>query len=117
MEGEYTGHVKDGKLNGVGVCVYMDGSRYQGDWKQGLKSGRGTHSFASGAPRPNFLLLFVDDLGYNEVNLGEAKPATGGYTGYGGRVQTPAIAQLAAEGMVFTSWYSGWSLCSPSRAA
>ena len=21
MEGEYTGHVKDGKLNGVGVCV------------------------------------------------------------------------------------------------
>ena len=51
MEGEYTGHVKDGKLNGVGVCVYMDGSRYQGDWKQGLKSGRGTHSFASGAPR------------------------------------------------------------------
>lgn len=72
---------------------------------------------ASGAPRPNFLLLFVDDLGYNEVNLGEAKPATGGYTGYGGRVQTPAIAQLAAEGMVFTSWYSGWSLCSPSRAA
>ena len=49
MEGEYTGHVKDGKLNGVGVCVYMDGSRYQGDWKQGLKSGRGTHSFASGA--------------------------------------------------------------------
>ena len=48
MEGEYTGHVKDGKVHGVGVCVYTDGSRYQGDWKAGLKCGRGTHSFASG---------------------------------------------------------------------
>ena len=48
MEGEYTGHVKDGKVHGVGVCIYTDGSRYQGDWKNGLKCGRGTHSFASG---------------------------------------------------------------------
>lgn len=48
MEGEYTGHVKDGKVHGVGVCVYTDGSRYQGDWKGGLKCGRGTHSFMSG---------------------------------------------------------------------
>ena len=48
MEGEYTGHVKDGKVHGVGVCIYTDGSRYQGDWKAGLKCGRGTHSFASG---------------------------------------------------------------------
>eukprot|EP00965_Chrysotila_dentata_P157667 5208346-Pleurochrysis_carterae.AAC.4 len=48
MEGEYTGHVKEGKMHGVGVCVYTDGSRYQGDWKAGLKNGRGTHSFASG---------------------------------------------------------------------
>ena len=48
MEGEYTGHVKDGKVHGVGVCVYTDGSRYHGDWKAGLKCGRGTHSFASG---------------------------------------------------------------------
>ena len=32
-----TGHVKDGKVHGVGVCVYTDGSRYQGDWKAGLK--------------------------------------------------------------------------------
>lgn len=48
MEGEYTGHVKDGRVHGVGVCVYTDGSRYQGDWRAGLKDGRGTHSFASG---------------------------------------------------------------------
>ena len=48
MEGEFTGHVKEGKMHGVGVCVYTDSSRYQGDWKAGLKHGRGTHSFASG---------------------------------------------------------------------
>lgn len=69
------------------------------------------------ARRPNFLILFVDDLGYNEINLGDAAPPAGGYTGYGGRVKTPALARFAAEGMVFTSWYSGWHLCSPSRAA
>ena len=40
--------MKDGKVHGVGVCIYMDGSRYQGDWRNGLKCGRGTHSFASG---------------------------------------------------------------------
>uniref|UniRef100_K1Q0T3 Phosphatidylinositol-4-phosphate 5-kinase 5 n=1 Tax=Magallana gigas TaxID=29159 RepID=K1Q0T3_MAGGI len=48
MEGEYTGHVKEGKMHGVGICEYTDGSRYQGDWKAGLKNGSGTHSFASG---------------------------------------------------------------------
>jgi len=48
MEGEYSGHVKEGKMHGVGVCLYTDGSRFQGDWKTGLKNGRGTHSFASG---------------------------------------------------------------------
>ena len=68
--------------------------------------------------RPNFLVLFVDDLGYDEINLAPARrPALGGYSGYGGRVQTPALAALAEEGMVFDSWYSGWHLCSPSRAA
>jgi len=35
-------------MHGVGVCQYTDGSRYQGDWKAGLKNGSGTHSFASG---------------------------------------------------------------------
>lgn len=72
--------------------------------------------FASVA-RPNFLILFVDDLGYNEINLENLAPSTGGYTGYGGRVVTPALKSFAREGMVFSSWYSGWHLCSPSRAA
>ena len=42
MEGEYQGHVKEGKMHGVGVCLYTDGARYTGDWKAGHKNGRGT---------------------------------------------------------------------------
>ena len=39
-----------------------------------------------------------------------------GYTGNKGTIQTPHISQLAAEGMVFQTWYSGFHVCSPSRA-
>jgi hypothetical protein len=55
--------------------------------------------------------------GYNEINLEEMKPPTGGYSGYGNRTQTPHLAQFARDGMVFTSWYSAWHCCSASRAA
>ena len=72
---------------------------------------------AAAASKPNFLILFVDDLGYNEINLGKHAPQGGGYSGYGGAVQTPHVARLAAEGMTFTAWYSGWHCCSASRAA
>lgn len=44
-------------------------------------------------------------------------PLVSGYTGYNNKVQTPALKTFAAEGIVFTSWYSGWHLCSPSRAS
>ena len=63
---------------------------------RGVENGINTNP----AGRKNFLILFVDDLGYNEINLGDAAPPTGGYTGYGGRVKTPALAQFAKEGMV-----------------
>lgn len=64
--------------------------------------------------RPNFVIFFVDDLGFNEINVPHAPF---GYTGYGGEVKTPNIAKLAAEGMLFMDWYSAWHVCSPSRAA
>ena len=35
---------------------------------------------------------------------------------YGGPVQTPAIDQLAKDGVRFTDFYSGCAVCSPSRA-
>ena len=37
------------------------------------------------------VILFVDDLGYNEINTGAHAPVSGGYSGYGGKVATPHI--------------------------
>ena len=53
--------------------------------------------------RPNVILIMADDLGYETIN------ANGG-TSY----QTPAIDQMAAEGMRFEHCYAQ-PLCTPSR--
>ena len=53
---------------------------------------------------PNVVILLADDLGYKDVGC------------YGGPVKTPAIDQLAKDGMRFTDFYSGCAVCSPSRA-
>ncbi|KAA1193236.1 sulfatase [Pseudohalioglobus sediminis] len=58
---------------------------------------------------PNIILIVADDLGYNDIS-------TFGGGVAGGRVQTPHIDQLAAEGAVFTQSYSGAGTCAPSRA-
>lgn len=66
-------------------------------------------SLADGADRPpNIILIVADDLGYNDIS------AFGG--GVDGRLKTPGIDRLAAEGAVFTQSYSGASTCAPSRA-
>ncbi len=54
--------------------------------------------------KPNLVILLADDLGYRDVGC------------YGGPVKTPAIDQLAKEGVRFTDFYSGSAVCSPSRA-
>jgi len=38
---KYKGKWKDDKRNGEGVCNYPDGSEYNGDWKEDLKDGKG----------------------------------------------------------------------------
>ena len=57
-----------------------------------------------GQTYPNVVVLLADDLGYQDVGC------------YGGPVRTPAIDQLAKEGVRFTEFYSGCAVCSPSRA-
>lgn len=58
---------------------------------------------------PNIIVIVADDLGYNDIS-------TFGGGVAGGRVQTPHIDQLAAQGAVFTQAYSGNATCAPSRA-
>ena len=59
------------------------------------------------APRPpNIVLILADDLGYGEIGA------------YGQRrIRTPRIDRLAAEGMRFTQFYAGSTVCAPSRGA
>lgn len=55
--------------------------------------------------RPNFLIIFVDDMGYGDLGC------------FGGRTaRTPNIDRLAAEGTRFTSFYAQ-TVCGPSRGA
>ena len=58
---------------------------------------------------PNIILIVADDLGYNDISTFGGGPADG-------RVKTPHIDQLAADGVVFTQSYSGAGTCAPSRA-
>jgi len=61
-------------------------------------------SLHAAAPRPNIVLIFVDDLGYGDLGC------------YGNKKnRTPNIDQLAAEGQRWTSFYASGSVCVPSR--
>jgi arylsulfatase A-like enzyme len=66
---------------------------------------------ASAEPRdarrtPNILLILADDLGYGHLgSYGQKK------------IRTPNLDRLAAQGMRFTSFYAGSSVCAPSRSS
>ena len=54
----------------------------------------------------NFIVIFTDDLGYGD--LGSYGHPT---------IKTPNLDKMADEGMRFTQFYVGSSICTPSRAA
>ncbi len=56
--------------------------------------------------RPNLILSFVDDLGYGDL----------GFTGHP-TTNTPNLDYYAIKGRRFTTWYSGYPVCSASRTA
>ncbi|MDB4385474.1 sulfatase-like hydrolase/transferase [Opitutaceae bacterium] len=58
----------------------------------------------SASARPNVVMLLADDLGWKDLGS------------YGGPVNTPALDELARDGVRFTDFYSGSAVCSPSRA-
>ncbi len=56
--------------------------------------------------KPNFIYIMVDDLGYGDLGCFGQKV-----------IKTPNIDQLAREGMRFTDFHSGNTVCRPSRLA
>lgn len=65
----------------------------------------GGNLFAADTPKPNIVLIFIDDLGYGDVG-------TFGST----KNRTPNLDKMASEGRKFTSFYAT-PVCSMSRAA
>ncbi len=59
------------------------------------------------AKRPNIIYILADDLGYG--NLTCYQP--------GSKIPTPQIDKMAKEGTRFTQFYSGSTVCAPSRCA
>lgn len=64
---------------------------------------------ATGTPPPNIIFILFDDLGINDIT-------TFGGGVAGGKVPTPNIDKLAAEGAIFSQAYAGNATCAPSRA-
>jgi arylsulfatase A-like enzyme len=56
--------------------------------------------------QPNIILIQADDLGYGDLSAyGQA------------HFRTPALDRIAANGIRFTHYYAGSTVCAPSRAA
>src|SRR5678810_1432129 len=56
--------------------------------------------------KPNIIFIFADDLGYGDIGCyGQQK------------IETPNIDKLAQKGMRFTQFYSGSTVCAPSRSS
>lgn len=54
--------------------------------------------------KPNIIYILVDDMGYGDLGC------------YGQRqIQTPRLDRMAAEGMRYTQYYAGCTVCAPSR--
>jgi arylsulfatase A-like enzyme len=54
--------------------------------------------------RPNFIFIMADDLGYGEIEpYGQTK------------IRTPNLAAMSQDGLTFTDFYSGSTVCAPAR--
>jgi arylsulfatase A len=71
-----------------------------------LAEGAFSSRFQQSSTPPNIVLIQADDLGYGDLSAyGQA------------RFATPALDRLAREGIRFTQYYAGSTVCAPSRAA
>ena len=55
--------------------------------------------------QPNLVVIFIDDMAYADIGP------------FGGKIPTPNLDRMAAEGMRFTDFSAATAVCSASRAA
>ncbi len=64
------------------------------------------HPAVSWAAPPNFVVIFIDDMGYGDIGP------------FGSKInRTPHLDRMAKEGRKLTSFYVASPVCTPSRAA
>ena len=56
------------------------------------------------AAQPNIILILLDDAGYGDFSCYDTS-----------HLKTPAIDRMRSEGMKFTQFYAGSTVCAPSR--
>ncbi|MGB0154370.1 MAG: arylsulfatase [Verrucomicrobiales bacterium] len=61
-------------------------------------------STTSAQEKPNFIFILADDLGYGDLGCFGSE-----------HIKTPHLDRMAAEGMKLTDFYSGATVCAPSR--
>jgi arylsulfatase A-like enzyme len=63
-----------------------------------------SHAVAATLPRPNIVVILVDDMGFSDIGC------------YGSEIPTPNLDKLAANGLRFTQFYNTGRCC-PTRAS
>lgn len=73
----------------------------------------------SNPSRPNIILIMADDMGYGDPSYNNESVLTENGNDHPdqGWMQTPVMDSMAANGLVFTRFYSASSVCSPTRAS
>jgi len=87
-------------LMGGGIAAMMLDSRKAG----ALPSSAG---WGGTGKKPNFILIFADDLGYGDISGFGLKKSP---------FETPNLNRMAAEGAKLTNFYVPTPYCAPSRA-
>ncbi len=65
----------------------------------------GSQPIHAATAKPNLVLILADDLGYGDLGC------------YGQQlIQTPNLDRMASEGIRFTQFYAGSTVCAPSRS-
>lgn len=72
-----------------------------------LLTGVSLNSNGQAGRKPNVIFILADDLGYGNIQSFNPKS----------KIPTPNLDKLAGEGIKFTRFYSGNTVCAPSRCA